>query len=887
MTKDINLFEFFRRTASEDPQRICIVHKKNEGFVKITYGRLLREVFALRRILQERGLRAGERAAVLLSNGPSWPVSFFAIASLQAAAVPLDCQLPAEKVKELLSHSGSRLLLTEEKFGVSLSDILKEGSKTEVVFLDRIAADISRIADAIPEGGEETAAFSSKEPAAIFYTSGTTQEIKGVVLTHLNLLSNVESIHRLGLIKESDVIISILPLHHTYPFTVTCLIPLFEKARICYSQSLVPNELFNTIRENSVTILVGVPQLLGLIERSVSEKMKKHGGFLDFTVRSALDICVGLSKISKRRIICPLLRDFHRLLGGRLRMMVSGGAKLSPATAKGLVRLGFEVIEGYGLTETSPIVTINNNRTDKFHTVGRTVPGVEVRIAQPDENGRGEIAVKGKNVMAGYDGSPELTGSAIRDGWFYTGDLGRLDRDGYLIVEGRKNEIVVLSSGKKVNPEEVEEAYLKSPYIKEIAVFLPKDPAAPDAGHLSAIIVPDEERLHREKFVDINFKIRWELDSARLLPHQRIRGFVISSQPLPRTRLGKLARYKIEGVYRSIVSHQGEKKKEAQVSEFESKALKYMSRILKKEVRLDDHLELDLGLDSLGRIELLSSLQDLINTGIDDSLAFDMFQARTVRELLEKARLALPEGAFSDLLKKDDIVFWSEVLSQVPKDETRSKLKLDYNFIETAASFVVFIFFRALFFLLFAVTSRGRRNIPQKGPFIIVPNHVSYLDAFFLLSAFPFRLVQQTYFVGFGQIFRHPAIAWAIRFFRLVPLDIDVDLAETLRACRYLLSQGKVLVYFAEGQRSGDGELKEFRKGIGILVRESKTGVLPVYLRGAYKAWPRTRSFPLPAKVTVEIGPFASAIELTEGIAHEDYSSVAGKIRSRVEALKK
>lgn len=876
-----NLFERFLKTASDFSDHPCLISKRDGHYERRTFGELRSDIFALRQVLLDQGLKSGERAAILLTNSPAWPAAFFAVVSLQAVAVPIDSQLSPEQIKKILIHSQARLFLTEEKFSVSLSEALQEDqARTKVLVLDKF--DSQGAGEELRQPGYD---FSPEALAALFYTSGTTQEHKAVMLTHENLLANVDAIHPLGLITQKDRLISVLPLFHAYPFMVTCLIPLLEGASVCYTQSLIPHELFSTIRDNQVTVFVGVPQLFSLIERSVVEKLNKYGKLTGAGIRALLDVWRSLSKLRGQRMINPFVQDFHKQLGGKLRGFVSGGAKLDPQTARGLQRLGFMMIEGYGLTETSPIVTINNDRSDKFDTVGKAIPGVEIKIVDPDERGFGEVAIRGKNVMGGYDQAPELTAQVLKDGWFLTGDLGFLDEEGYLHLDGRKNEVIVLPSGKKVNPEEVETCYLKSPYIKEIAVFFPR--TGPEAGHLAAVIVPDEDRLRREKHVDMHFKVRWELDSAtKLAPYQRIKGFVLSTQPLPRTRLGKIIRYKIGPIYEALSLHQATRKPEEKMTPFEALAVKYISRILKKDVHIDDHLELDLGLDSLGRIELLSSLQDLINTGIDDNLAYEMFQARSVRELLSRAQKALPENAFAGLLKREDSVFWSDVLKQDPSAATKAKLKLSFNFFETFISFCVISLVKLLFILLFAVRSQGKRNIPEKGPFIITPNHVSYLDAFYVLRVMPFRLIMQTYFVGFGVIFRHPAIAWSMRFFRLIPIDVDLDLSEALKTCRYLLSQGKILVYFPEGQRSGDGLLKEFRKGIGILVKESGAGILPAYLKGAYKAWPRARKFPLPAKVTVLIGKFVPAQKLTEG-RKDDYFEIAQAVRTQVEPLMK
>ena len=569
--------------------------------------------------------------------------------------------------------------------------------------------------------------------------------------------------------------------------------------------------------------------------------------------------------------------------------MASGGAKLDPHVARSFYRWGFKIIEGYGLTETSPIVTFNPADPAKFDSVGNPVPGVEVNIMKAGEEGIGEIAVRGDNVMLGYYRAPSLTKSVFKGRWFLTGDLGFQDKEGYLYITGRINELIVLPSGKKINPEKIEAHYLKSPFIKEVCVLYTKSGA--ETGNLIAVIVPDEDYLKEKKFVNIHFKIHWELDatSQKLPPYQRIKGFVLTNETLPRTRLGKLIRYKIEEKYSSGAFKQVEKKelKPERLTDFEEMALKYLSKILKRAVRLDDHLELDLGLDSLGRIELLSSLQEVINVGIEDSLALELFQARTVREIIAKARQALPESAFSGILKREDMVFWSQVLQEEPSPETRSKLKLHFDIFDKFVSLLEVLIIKFLFRAIFSVKVEGKKNIPKDGAFVITVNHVSYLDPFYVLCALPLSVIIKTYFVGFGDIFNHPLLAWGVRFHRLIPIDANLNLAEALKVCRYVLSKNKVLVYFPEGQRSIDGKLKEFRKGIGILIKESGADVLPVYVSGAYKAWPRTRGFALPADVTVKIGRCLDVASLSLGEGEDPYVVIAHNLKKEVAELEK
>ncbi|OIO35969.1 MAG: hypothetical protein AUJ74_03845 [Candidatus Omnitrophica bacterium CG1_02_44_16] len=881
----MNIFQVFSETCEKYPDKACLKFKNGEAYEGVTYAELFRRVRELRSELIKARVRPGQRVAILLTNGVNWPVAFFAAVSIQAVAVPIDTQLSPKEMRSILLHSATKMLLTEDKFGVSLGSVFTWDTGIKLRFIDRL--DVTVVPESVNEAAARLGAYETHKLAALFYTSGTTQEHKAVMLTHKNLLANFNSIEELNIIQGDDVLVSLLPLHHTYPFMITCLAPFLKGACVCYFSSMAYHELFSCIKENNVTIFVGVPQLFTLIERSVADRLKKYGLALRWPMNRLLDVCVGLSAVSGRNVCKVFLKGLHNVFGPTLRFMVSGGAKLDPQVARSFTRWGYKIIEGYGLTETSPVVAFNNADIGKFASVGRALPGVDISIVNSGSDGVGEIAVRGDNVMLGYYRAPSLTKKVFLKDWFLTGDAGFKDKAGYLHITGRQNELIALPSGKKVSPEAVEAEYLKSPFIKEVCVLYAKSGA--EGGHLVAVVVPNEEELRAKRHFNIHFKLRWELDnvSQQMPPYQRITGFVLSKEALPRTRLGKILRYKIDEKYKAGGFAQDEKKYigPEELSEFENMALRYFSKILKKTVNLDDHLELDLGLDSLGRIELLSSLQELVKVGIDDSLALEMFQARTIRDIITKAREAFPASAFTDFLKRDDMVFWPHILAQAPSPEDKAKLKLHFDIFDKFVSALEILLFKFKFMVLFSVKVKGKARIPQAGPFVITPNHVTYLDAFFVLCALPTRLILNTYFVGFGEIFNHPLLAWALRFHRLIPIDANLDLAKTLKLCKYVLGQGKILVYFPEGQRSADGTLKEFRKGIGILAKESGAKILPMYIDGAYKAWPRTRAFPLPGQVTVKIGECLDVDDLSHGAGEDPYTVIARNLRAKMVGL--
>jgi Long-chain acyl-CoA synthetases (AMP-forming) len=308
---------------------------------------------------------------------------------------------------------------------------------------------------------------------------------------------------------------------------VSLLVPIYLGATIIFSESLSSSSLINLIVANKVTALIGVPKLYKILHDKIFGEInnitvaKKLFSFVDF---------VGSPKLGK-----IIFKKVHKSFGGNLKYFISGGAKLDPNIAHDLYMLGFDVLEGYGLTETSPIVSFNVPGSIKIGSVGKPIPGVEVKIAED-----GEVLVKGKNVMKGYWQRPDLTNEAIKDGWFYTGDIGYLDEDGYLYIIGRKKELIVLENGKKVIPEEIENLILsKSDIVKEVAVI-------EQNGHLHAIIVPNFELVKEKGILNLREYITWEvIDKVnRELPsYKNITDFSIREEELPKTRLGKIKRF--------------------------------------------------------------------------------------------------------------------------------------------------------------------------------------------------------------------------------------------------------------------------------------------------------------------------------------------------------
>jgi long-chain acyl-CoA synthetase len=595
-----------------------------------------------------------------------------------------------------------------------------------------------------------------------------------------------------------------------------------------------------------------------------------------------------------------LFTQIHRRFGGRLRILTSGGAKLDPVVGRDFYRLGFTVLEGYGLTETSPGVTFTPMTKPRFESVGVPLSGVQVRIMEPDPEGIGEIAIRGPNVMQGYFKDEEGTTQSFQEGWFLSGDLGYLNADGYLFVTGRLKEVIVLSTGKNIYPEEVEAHYLKSPFIKEICLVGIGELGAPRTEGIAALVVPNFDHLRAERHANSEDVIRWEMDSlSRELPaSKRPIQLRIVKDPFPRTRLGKIQRHLAHEMYLRgetlrVEVDEGLPPSQADQDLWESpvtrKVLAYLPVVARKKkgIRLDDNLELDLGLDSLSRIELMVALEELFGIDLPAEAGPELF---TVRDLVVKVHECLAEHP--EIIHEEREARrppWNEILAGEPPESVRAEIAESNKPWAIAVSFLSHKVLRLVFRLLCRLQVHGLSHVPDRGPYLITPNHASYVDGFALGAALEFRLVRQLNFLGFQQFFQNPATVMFGKAYRVIHVDADTYLFQALQAAAYVLRQGEFLCVFPEGSRSIDGQIKPFKKGVSILAKELNLPLLPVRILGSFDIWPRGKRFPRLLPLTIVFGPPVTVQELLdEGPIPPEadlYEVIAARLRERVAAL--
>jgi len=883
----LTISESFFDAADRCPDNI-VFHYYRDGWKTLFYRGFAGGVAALASYLIRLGLKRGGKVAIISENRPEWCSAYLATVLAGGAAVPIDAQLGPGEVANLLKDCEADIVFHSQKTLVNINENLKNISELlqkGIVLIDFDSADYESAlseesSPALPVTGPE-------DVASIIYTSGTTGNPKGVVLTHSNFCSDAAALIEAGIVSREDNVLSVLPLHHTYAFMCTFLVPVFLGASITYPASLKGPDLMSAIRERGVSVLIGVPQLFAMIRNGILGKIEALPAPASFALLKILRLSGFLRERAGINIGRIFFASAHRALGPKFRFFGSGGARLDPAVMKDLEALGFMVLEGYGLTETSPVVTFNPVSRRKPGSAGKPLPSVNIRTTGPSENGEGEIEIKGPMVMKGYYRNPAATADVLSDGWFKTGDIGRIDREGYLFITGRSKEVIVLGSGKNIYPEDVEKLYLASPLIKEICIVGVGEKGLTETLH--AIIVPDLEYARKAQISDSREAIKWEMNeiSSKIPSYMRATGFSIRTEPLPRTPLGKLRRFMIREEAAGTGTERSEREAGGDIFSDET-ALKVAAALrqfvkVDRGIGLSDNIELDIGLDSLAKIELVVALEKAFSVRLSEDFMSDI---QTVKELIEKIRLQESPGYSAGPSEKGS---WREILAGEPSETDQGMLTLEGPDSRMIPSLVAHSILKCLFRVLFRLEAKGAENLPRDSNFILAPNHTSYLDGFAVILSLPFATFKNIYSLGLSDFFTGFFKSRFAKIAHVIPIDSSAYLNKALQMSAYVINKGRSLSVFPEGGRSFDGSLLEFKKGVGILAVEMGVPVVPAYIEGTLQALPRGAAFPKPGKITVTFGRplLAKDIDYSKKPPDvDDYQYFANALREKVGELK-
>jgi len=860
-----------------DKDAIAVMAFADGGLQQWSFQRLAETARRLGVGLMRAGVRREEPVAILAPNGPEWVAVYFGIVAAGATAVPLDRGATAQDLALMIRMSGCRRMFTTDGNRRRLRELPECGGLTFHLLDERpegrnpddwqtLLTDTGSLPDISPE-----------QRASLLFTSGTTGQPKAVPLTHRNLLSNVQGLLVEPILQRDEHIMIPLPLHHTYPFTVGLLGALASGATTVFPAGASGPQLLDALKATKPAALIGVPGLYSAILRGIESRMLQRSGIAAAVARRLFDLSLFFRHRLGLQFGRLIFRELHREFGDRLRILGCGGAKLDPEIAWKLEGLGWTVLSGYGLTETSPILTFNPQRLRRLDSEGLPIEGVELRIEREPDEAYGQILARGSSVFAGYLNDPEATAASFGiDGWFRTGDLGFVDGDGYLHVVGRANETIVLSGGKKLFPEYVEAAYGPLSYVKELAVLC-------EDGRLVALIVPDPEAIRARGAARLEALLREELEhhAVRLPSHERVSGYAISLEALPRTHLGKLRRHLLPAIYRAAKAGRKEARPAAARPEADTllsdPAIRELwewlcARFPERELTLDTSPQLDLAIDSIRWIELSLALQDRFGVQMTEQA---LARVIVLRDLLEEvARARAPRGG--------------EAAQTKPTEAERRAVESP-GLIMRAVGLALHTLNRLILRTIFRLSVRGATNIPKEGRILLVPNHASYLDPLAVAAALPWPVLRRTWWAGWtGILYRNRMMRAFSRAMRILPVDPDRDPRAALLLGAAALGREDALVWFPEGRRSPTGEITAFMPGVGVLLQRTGASALPVRISGTFEALPRTRRSPRPCPITVIFGtPVAAADLLHRGHGSTDAERIANALREVVAGLPK
>lgn len=490
ITASCTIPELFNAALTATPQATFLQFRKGEDISAFTFEEIAREVYGRMDTVIQQGHFKGDRIALLSENSCEWVVAYLAIVHAGCVVVPLDTLMPLPEVLHILEHSGARMLMCSEKYAEQCEDLLaKENRPVIVTRLGILQASSRHERLDMPKVD-----LRPSDLAAILYTSGTTGHSKGVMLSHENLVSNVLACYKVCEIRSNDNFLLLLPLHHAFASTVTMLLPIAKGARATLATSYRSRDVIDDINFCKVSVLVGVPQIFENMMISMLRAVDTAG-----TVKRVLFHAMQQVSQFSRLFGLNLGRTFFRSLRFKaglssVRLLVSGGAALPMNVNRFFESLGFVMIQGYGLTESSPVLCVNPPTRNKLGSVGPPLDGVKIRINNPSSEGIGEVCASGPNIMQGYFENQEASAQALDDGWLNTGDAGFLDRDGYLHLTGRLKNVIVTSAGKNVYPEELEAKLASVPEIAEALVIgVPRKDGSGE--RLCALLKLDEEYI--------------------------------------------------------------------------------------------------------------------------------------------------------------------------------------------------------------------------------------------------------------------------------------------------------------------------------------------------------------------------------------------------------
>lgn len=817
---------------------------EHQGYrtVRWSYGQVAQLAFRFARELTARSIRKGDRIVLWGPNSAAWVAAFFGCANRGVIAVPMDHAASADFALRVFRQVDARLLVCSRdhaQAGVSM------------LFLEQLGTALQERSPA-PLAAEK---INPDDALQIVFTSGTTAEPKGVVITHGNVLANVAPLEQQirPYLKYERLVhpirfLNLLPLSHVFGQFLGMYLPPLLRSTVFFQETLKPGDVIGTIRRERVSVLVAVPRMLQSLKEKVERDLEDSGRLEEF--RQQYSVAEGKHFLRRWWIF----RGIHRQFGWKFWAFISGGAALDRETEDFWRRLGFAVIQGYGLTETTSLISVNHPFKTGKGSMGKVIAGREVKLA-PD----GEILVRGSGVASGYWSAGELRSVASEEGWYHTGDIGELDAEGNLFFKGRKKDVIVTPAGMNVYPEDLESALKEQPEIRDTVVV----PLAMNGNaEPCAVLIPKDRSLDPAHTI--------ENANRGLAEYQQIRRWIVwPGEDFPRTSTQKPRRAEIAEAAHKILTGDGKTAKSGStaISDLISRIAKRSADNIPESAALDANLNLS----SLERVELLSALED-------------------------RYQIDLSETRFSAVNTVSD-------LQRMLKGETAPRAVYHYpawvqRWPTTWIRFIVhYLLLRPAVFLLGWPRIQGRDNLRElKGPALVICNHIGDVDVGFILTALPARFrhklataaggealeALRTPPIGRNNFFRiFDRIEWflGVSLLNLFPLPREAGFRDSFAFAGESVDRGYSVLVFPEGHHTTDGKLRPFRSGIGLLVNNLRIPIIPMKIDGLFEIKQAGRRTARPYQITVKIGAPVQFSSDTEP------QMIAAELQSKVQQL--
>ena len=781
------------------------------------------------------------KTIIFSENRIGWVYAFYSVWQNRSIAVPVDATATVSDLEYIVRDCTPECMWVSEACEKVAREVVSRlDFDVRILVINEVEKEDISGFDIVPSTLDEKS-YEDDAIALIIYTSGTTGSPKGVMLTYRNLWAN-----KAGVCDEVNVFngkrrtLMLLPVHHVLPLMGTVIIPILQGDGIIICETLQGPDIMDALCRGKVGIFVGVPRLWQMLYSGIMKKINAS-----FVARTLFTICKKAKSPKLSRIV---FSSVHKKMGGHLDYCVCGGAALDKEIGEGLTALGINLLEGYGMTEMAPIIAFTRPGDYICGCAGLPLPSVECKIVN------GELCCKGNNLMKGYYNRPEETAQVIdSDGFLHTGDLAFLDEKGRVYLTGRTKEIIVLSNGKNVQPNEIE--YKLEKYenrVKEAAVVQNGD-------MLMGIIVPNEAWARNLSDEEVEITLKKEVIEPYNLTvtnYKKLMSIFVYRGDLPRTKLDKLQRFKLKDILKSKGESVKSKVESAEKMSNEMRIIKdYIESEKKVEVHADDHLETDLAFDSLDKVGLQGFIEQTFGVDIQPEM---MTTLRSVAEKVESGKTHV------DVNKMD----WHEMLLA------------NNSSLELPSTSVFYPLHAKLFKSFLKLNNRlkivGEKNVPKKGPFIIAPNHQSFLDGPIVASGLSCKTLRNSYFFATEEHVKRPVVKSLAKRNNIILME-KRNLKNSILKLSEVLKLGKNVVIFPEGSRSYDGEMVPFKKTFAILSKELNVPVVPVCIRGAYDVLPRGSKWIKPKKIEVEYLP---PVMPENG---DTYDSISDKVRDSIQ----